>query len=98
MFIDEVEVLRPCRARRQGAAWRSIREAYAAQAAPQRRRRRPGRRRHPGQADHDLNNLINQFYVPRLIAEPGGVPGMGKGMDGPAGKDLIIRVPCGTLV
>ena len=49
------------------------------------------------QADHDLNNLINQFYVPRLIAEDGHA-GMGKGMDGPAGKDLIIRVPCGTLV
>jgi GTPase involved in cell partitioning and DNA repair len=23
---------------------------------------------------------------------------MGKGMDGHAGKDLIIKVPCGTLV
>ena len=23
---------------------------------------------------------------------------MGKGMDGPAGKDLIVKVPCGTLV
>lgn len=49
------------------------------------------------QADHDLNNLINQFYVPRLIAEEGD-HGMGKGMDGPAGKDLIVKVPCGTLV
>src|SRR5581483_208720 len=49
------------------------------------------------QADHDLNNLINQFYTPRLIAQD-GVQGMGKGMDGPAGKDLIVRVPCGTLV
>ena len=49
------------------------------------------------QADHDLNNLIGQYYVPRLIA-PGGEHGMGKGMDGHAGKDLIIKVPCGTLV
>ncbi|MDR3377756.1 MAG: GTPase ObgE [Verrucomicrobiae bacterium] len=49
------------------------------------------------QADHDLNNLIQQYYVPRLIAEEGD-PGLGKGMDGHAGKDLIIRVPCGTLV
>jgi GTP-binding protein len=32
-----------------------------------------------------------------LIAETGS-PGLGKGMDGPAGKDLIIKVPCGTLV
>ena len=49
------------------------------------------------QADHDLNNLIQQYYVPRLMA-PDGDAGMGKGMDGHAGKDLIIKVPCGTLV
>ena len=49
------------------------------------------------QADHDLNNLIAQFYTPRLIAEL-GKSGLGKGMDGPAGKDLIVKVPCGTLV
>ena len=49
------------------------------------------------QADHDLNNLIQQYYVPRLIAQDGD-NGMGKGMDGHAGKDLIIKVPCGTLV
>jgi GTP-binding protein len=49
------------------------------------------------QADHDLNNLVGQFYTPRLVAEDGH-PGLGKGMDGPAGKDLIIKVPCGTLV
>ena len=49
------------------------------------------------QADHDLNNLLQQYYVPRLLAEDGH-HGMGKGMDGLAGKDLIIKVPCGTLV
>jgi GTP-binding protein len=49
------------------------------------------------QADHDLNNLIQQYYVPRLLA-PDGQHGMGKGMDGLAGKDLIVKVPCGTLV
>ena len=49
------------------------------------------------QADHDLNNLIQQYYIPRLLA-PDGEHGMGKGMDGHAGKDLIIKVPCGTLV
>jgi GTPase len=49
------------------------------------------------QADHDLNNLVAQFYTPRLIAES-GKPGLGKGMDGPAGKDLVVKVPCGTLV
>jgi GTP-binding protein len=49
------------------------------------------------QADHDLNNLIAQYYRPRLIAQDGEA-GMGKGMDGHAGEDLIIKVPCGTLV
>ena len=41
--------------------------------------------------------LAMQYYQPRLIAED-GKPGLGKGMDGHAGKDLIIKVPCGTLV
>src|ERR1041385_6365926 len=49
------------------------------------------------QADHDLNNLIAQYFQPRLIAED-GKPGLGKGMDGHAGKDLLVKVPCGTLV
>ena len=49
------------------------------------------------QADHDLNNLVSQFYSPRLIAED-GKPGLGKGMDGAAGRDLVVKVPCGTLV
>jgi GTP-binding protein len=49
------------------------------------------------EADHDLNNLVAQFFNSRLIA-PDGEPGLGKGMDGHAGKDLIVKVPCGTLV
>src|SRR5437868_2323777 len=49
------------------------------------------------EADHDLNNLIGQYYQPRLIAQE-GKGGLGKGMDGPAGKDIIVKVPCGTLV
>jgi len=49
------------------------------------------------QADHDLNNLIGQYYQPRLLAENGD-NGMGKGMDGHAGKDLVVKVPCGTLI
>ncbi len=48
-------------------------------------------------ADHDLNNLIAQFYQPRLLAENGD-HGLGKGKDGRAGKDLVVNVPCGTLV
>ncbi|HWI59604.1 MAG TPA: GTPase ObgE [Bacillota bacterium] len=49
------------------------------------------------EANHDLNNLIAQYFQPRLIAQP-GQGGLGKGMDGHAGKDLIIKVPCGTMV
>src|SRR5207249_9508233 len=49
------------------------------------------------EADHDLNNLIAQYYQPRLIAQDGQA-GLGKGMDGHAGKDLLVKVPCGTLV
>ena len=49
------------------------------------------------QGDHDLNNLIAQYYQPRLLAQDGEF-GLGKGMDGHAGKDLVVKVPCGTLV
>lgn len=49
------------------------------------------------EADHDLNNLIAQYYQPRLVAQD-GQGGLGKGMDGHAGKDLVVKVPCGTLV
>ncbi len=49
------------------------------------------------QADHDLNNLLAQYYQPRLLAKD-GEHGLGKGMDGHAGNDLIVKVPCGTLV
>lgn len=49
------------------------------------------------EANHDLNNLIAQYYQPRLIAQE-GQGGLGKGMDGHAGKDLLIKVPCGTLI
>ena len=49
------------------------------------------------EADHDLNNLIAEYYQPRLIA-PEGQGGLGKGMDGHAGKDLIVHVPCGTMI
>jgi GTP-binding protein len=49
------------------------------------------------QADDDLNNLVAQFFTPRLLAQ-NGQAGLGKGMDGVSGKDLLIKVPCGTLV
>ena len=49
------------------------------------------------QANHDINNLIAQFYSPHLHAKDGR-PGEGKGKTGRGGKKLIVKVPCGTLV
>ncbi len=95
MFIDEIKIY--ARAGHGGKGCVAFhREAYVAKGGPS-----GGNGGRGGsvilQADHDLNNLIGQYYVPRLIAEI-GEPGFGKGMDGHAGKDLIVKVPCGTLV
>src|ERR1700734_2614842 len=95
MFIDQIKVYAQAGHGGKGAV-AFHREAYITKGGPS-----GGNGGRGGsvilQADHDLNNLIGQYYVPRLIA-PGGDAGMGKGMDGHAGKDLIIKVPCGTLV
>jgi GTP-binding protein len=95
MFIDEIKVFARAGHGGKGAV-AFHREAYVPKGGPS-----GGNGGRGGsvilQADHDLNNLINQFYVPRLIAEV-GEGGMGKGMDGIAGKDLVVKVPCGTLV
>jgi len=95
MFIDEIKIYAQAGHGGKGCV-AFHREAYVAKGGPS-----GGNGGRGGsvilQADHDLNNLIAQYYVPRLIAEV-GEPGLGKGMDGHAGKDLIIKVPCGTLV
>jgi GTP-binding protein len=95
MFIDEIKIYAQAGHGGKGCV-AFHREAYITKGGPS-----GGNGGRGGsvilQADHDLNNLIGQYYVPRLIA-PGGESGMGKGMDGHAGKDLIIKVPCGTLV
>lgn len=95
MFIDEIKVYARAGHGGRGAV-AFHREAYIPKGGPS-----GGNGGRGGdvilEADHDLNNLINQFYNPRLIAES-GEGGMGKGMDGHAGKDLIIKVPVGTLV
>src|ERR1700733_2684697 len=95
MFIDEIKIY--ARAGHGGKGCVAFhREAYVAKGGPS-----GGNGGRGGsvilQADHDLNNLIAQYYQPRLIAQDGEA-GMGKGMDGHAGKDLVIKVPCGTLV
>jgi GTP-binding protein len=95
MFIDEIKVY--ARAGHGGKGCVAfLREAFVPKGGPS-----GGNGGRGGnvilQADHDLNNLIAQYYSPRLIAQ-NGEAGMGKGMDGHAGKDLIVKVPCGTLV
>jgi len=95
MFVDQIKVY--ARAGHGGkGAIAFTREAYRPKGGPS-----GGNGGRGGdvilEASHDLNNLVQQFYQPRLVAEDGD-HGMGKGMDGPAGKDLIIKVPCGTLV
>ena len=95
MFIDEIKVYARAGHGGKGAV-AFHREAFVAKGGPS-----GGNGGRGGsvilQADHDLNNLIGQYYIPRLIAQVGEA-GMGKGMDGHAGKDLIVKVPCGTLV
>lgn len=95
MFIDEIKIYAKAGHGGKGAV-AFHREAYVPKGGPS-----GGNGGRGGsvilQADHDLNNLIGQYYVPRLIAGA-GEHGMGKGMDGHAGKELVIKVPCGTLV
>ena len=95
MFVDEVSVFARAGSGGRGAV-AFLREAFRPRGGPC-----GGNGGRGGsvilQADHDLNNLVAQFYQPRLIAEPGG-HGLGKGMDGRAGRDLLVKVPCGTLV
>jgi len=95
MFVDEVKVF--ARAGHGGKGCVAfLREAYRPKGGPD-----GGNGGRGGnvilEADHDLNNLIAQFYQPKLLAQNGEF-GMGKGMDGHAGKDLVVKVPCGTLV
>ena len=44
-----------------------------------------------------VNSLISLYFDPKLVAED-GVPGSGKRCYGRRGKDLVVDVPCGTLV
>ena len=95
MFIDQIKIY--ARAGHGGKGCVAFhREAYVPKGGPS-----GGNGGHGGdvilEASHDLNNLIGQYYQPRLIAQDGKC-GLGKGCDGLAGKDIIIKVPCGTLI
>ena len=49
------------------------------------------------QADPNVDSLIALYYQPRQHAEDGG-KGMGQKRHGRNGQDLILKVPCGTVV
>lgn len=94
MFIDEIKVHGRAGHGGKGAI-AFHREAYVAKGGPS-----GGNGGRGGdvilEGDRDINNLIGLYYQPKLRAQDGN-PGMGKGMDGHAGKDLVVKVPCGTL-
>lgn len=95
MFVDEIKVV--ARAGHGGPGCVAFqRESSKPRGGPS-----GGNGGHGGdvilEADHDLNNLIAQYYQSQLFAQDGG-RGLGKGMDGRAGKDLLVKVPCGTVV
>ena len=95
MFIDEVRIY--ARAGRGGNGCVAfLREAYKPRGGPA-----GGDGGRGGNvilvADENVQDLTAQLYEPRLIAQ-NGEHGKGKGMHGRKGKDLIVRVPCGTVV
>jgi len=47
--------------------------------------------------NRDTDSLIALYFAPQLFAEE-GVAGRGQKMFGRVGKDLVVRVPCGTEV
>ncbi len=95
MFVDEIKIY--ARAGRGGDGCVAfLRETYRPKGGPC-----GGNGGRGGsvilEADRDVNDLIAEYYQPRLIAK-NGEHGKGKGMDGRSGSDLIVKVPCGTLV
>ena len=95
MFIDEIKI--QVRAGHGGKGCVALlREAYRPKGGPA-----GGDGGHGGdvilEADPNLTDLTAQYYQPRLHAEE-GKPGQGKCMSGRAGQDLVVKVPCGTLV
>ncbi len=48
-------------------------------------------------ADSSLNTLIDYRYNQHFRAE-NGQPGTGNNMFGASGKDIVLRVPCGTVI
>src|SRR5437868_14048799 len=49
------------------------------------------------EATNNLNSLIDYRYRHHFKAEAGG-PGLRQKMHGAKGEDVVLRVPCGTVV
>ncbi len=49
------------------------------------------------EVNEGMSTLLDFKYQPRLIARD-GAPGRGKDQNGRAGKDLVVKVPPGTMV
>jgi GTP-binding protein len=47
--------------------------------------------------NNQLNSLLNYRFKSKFFAQD-GIPGGGRNMTGPAGEDLILEVPAGTVV
>lgn len=95
MFVDEVKIF--ARAGKGGAGCVAFqREAFRPKGGPS-----GGNGGRGGsvilEATENLNNLIDLYYKPRLVAN-NGLPGQGQKMEGKAGKDIVILVPCGAMV
>ena len=48
-------------------------------------------------ADKNVDNLVDLYYAPRLVAKDGG-HGRGKDCTGRSAKDVLVKVPIGTQV
>jgi Obg family GTPase CgtA len=49
------------------------------------------------EATIDVNTLVDYRYRQQFKAEP-GLAGAGQKMHGPKGEDVVLRVPCGTII
>lgn len=49
------------------------------------------------EADENYNTLYHLIHIPRFVAE-NGQPGRGRNQSGRKGRDLVVKVPVGTIV
>lgn len=49
------------------------------------------------EASRNATSLLDYRFMPHRVA-PGGTMGLGDNKDGSKGEDLILPVPCGTVI